>query len=121
MKLLIMLSLRNLFRQKRRNILLGIAMAMGVTILVVANSFSHGISDIMFNKIMRYVTGHVAIRFNERGGVMREIFRDRMRVFETIKNEPVIEEANESIAMFARAIGNGRSDNIILVGVNTKK
>jgi ABC-type lipoprotein release transport system permease subunit len=119
--LLIRLSLRNLLRQKRRNILLGSAMAIGVAILVTANSFSHGISDIMFNKIMRYVTGHVAIRFNERGGVMREIFRDRERILETVKNEPVIEEADESIGMFARAIGNGRSDNIMLVGVNTTK
>lgn len=119
--LLIRLSLRNLLRQKRRNILLGSAMAIGVAILVVANSFSHGISDIMFNKIMRYVTGHVAIRFNERGGVMREIFRDRVRAFEAVKDEPLIEEANESIGMFARAIGNGRSDNIILVGVDTRK
>ncbi|MDP2865240.1 MAG: FtsX-like permease family protein, partial [Elusimicrobiota bacterium] len=119
--LLIRLSLRNLLRQKRRNMLLGSAMAIGVAILVVANSFSHGISDILFNKIMRYVTGHVAIRFNERGGVMREIFRDRVRAFEAVKGEPVIEEANEAIGMFARAIGNGRSDNIILVGVDTSK
>ena len=88
--LLIRLSLRNLLRQKRRNILLGSAMAIGVAILVVANSFSHGISDIMFNKVMRYVTGHVAIRFNERGGVMREIFRDRARVLAAIKDEPGI-------------------------------
>jgi ABC-type lipoprotein release transport system permease subunit len=117
--LLIRLSLRNLLRQKRRNILLGSAMAIGVAILVVANSFSHGISDIMFNKIMRYVTGHVAVRFNERGGVMREIFRDRDRAFAALKDEPLIEEADESIGMFARAIGNGKSDNIILVGVNT--
>jgi len=119
--LLIKLSLRNLLRQKRRNILLGSAMAIGVAILVVANSFSHGISDIMFNKIMRYVTGHVSIRFNERGGVMREIFRDRERAFAAVKNEPVIEEANEAVGMFARAIGNGKSDNIILVGVDTKR
>src|SRR3989338_613301 len=118
--LLIRLSLRNLLRQKRRNIMLGSAMAIGVCILVVANSFSHGISDILFNKIMRYVTGHVAVRFNERGGVMREIFRDRLRAFEAVKGEPLIEEANESIGMFARAIGNGRSDNIILVGADTK-
>jgi len=96
-------------------------MAIGVAILVTANSFSHGISDIMFNKIMRYVTGHVAVRFNERGGVMREIFRDKERVLAAIKNEPVIEEADESIGMFARAIGNGRSDNIVLVGIDTKK
>ena len=119
--LLIRLSLRNLLRQKRRNILLGSAMAIGVAILVTANSFSHGISDIMFNKIMRYVTGHVAIRYNERGGVMREIFRDKARILAAVKDEPLIEKADESIGMFSRAIGSGRSDNIMLVGVDTKK
>ena len=119
--LLIRLSLRNLLRQKRRNILLGSAMAIGVAILVVANSFSHGISDIMFNKVMRYITGHVAIRFNERGGVAREIARDRARIFGAIKGETLIEEADEAVGMFARAIGNGRSDNIIMVGVDTRK
>lgn len=119
--LLIRLSLRNLLRQKRRNIMLGSAMAIGVAILVVANSFSHGISDIMFNKIMRYVTGHVAVRFNERGGVMREIFRDRDRVWEAVKGDPMIKEADESVGMFSRAIGNGKSDNIMMVGVKLKK
>jgi len=119
--LLIRLSLRNLLRQKRRNILLGSAMAIGVAILVVANSFSHGISDIMFNKIMRYVTGHVSVRFNERGGVMREIFRDKERALAAVKGEPVIEESDEAVGMFTRAIGNGRSENIILVGIDTKR
>src|SRR3989339_653377 len=121
MKLLIMLSLRNLFRQKRRNILLGIAMAMGVTILVIANSFSHGISDIMFNKIMRWVTGQVTIRFNEKGRISRELFRDKDRIMTIVKSEPGVEEADEGVGMFMRAIGNGKSDNIILVGVNTKQ
>lgn len=119
--LLIKLSLRNLLRQKRRNMLLGSAMAIGVAILITANAFSHGISDILFNRVMRYVTGHVAVRFNERGGVMREIFRDRDRAWEAVKGEPLIEEADEAVGMFSRAIGNGRSDNIIMVGINTKK
>ncbi|MEI7529018.1 MAG: FtsX-like permease family protein [Elusimicrobiota bacterium] len=119
--LLIKLSLRNLLRQKRRNILLGSAMAIGVAILITANAFSHGISDIMFNKVMRYVTGHVAVRFNERGGVMREIFRDRERAWAAVKGEPVIKDADESIGMFSRAIGNGKSDNIMMVGVKLKK
>jgi len=121
MRFLIMLSLRNLFRQKRRNVLLGIAMALGVMILVIANSFSHGISDIMFNKIMRWVTGQVTVRFNEKGRISRELFRDKARVMAIIKSEPGVEEADEGVGMFMRAIGNGRSDNIILVGVNTKQ
>lgn len=119
MKLIINLALRNLLRQKRRNILLGTAMAIGVTILVLANSFSQGISDIMFNKIMRWVTGQVTVRFNEKGKVYRELFRDKQRVMAIIKSEPEVLEADEGIGMFCRAIGNGKSDNVILVGVNT--
>ncbi|MBI4396107.1 MAG: ABC transporter permease [Elusimicrobia bacterium] len=119
MTLLLRLSLRNLLRQKRRNVLLGTAMALGVMILIVANSFSHGISDIMFNKIMRWVTGHVSVRFNEKGGIMREIFRDRERARAALEGEPDVEQVDESIGYFMRAIGNGKSDNIILVGVNT--
>ncbi|MFH1260203.1 MAG: FtsX-like permease family protein [Elusimicrobiota bacterium] len=119
MFLLIRLSLRNLLRQKRRNILLGMAIALGVMILVMANSFSQGISDIMFNKVMRWVTGQVSIRFNEKGRIMRQMFRDKERVMTVLKNEPEIIEANEGIGMFMRAIGNGKADNIILVGVDT--
>ncbi len=121
MGLLIRLSLRNLLRQKRRNLLLGSAMAIGVAILVTANSFSAGISDIMFNKIMRFVTGHVAVRFNERGGVMREIFRDRERALKLVEGDPAVKEWYETVGMFARAIGNSKSDNIILVGLDTHK
>ncbi|MDQ7773745.1 MAG: ABC transporter permease [Elusimicrobiales bacterium] len=119
--LLLRLALRNLLRQKRRNLMLGSAMAIGVAILVTAGSFSAGVSDIMFNKIMRFITGHVAVRFNERGGVMREIFRDRGRILAAVQGDPLIEEWYESVAMFARAIGNGKSDNIILVGMDASK
>lgn len=49
MKMLLNLSLRNLLRQKRRNIMLGVAIGIGVAILTMAGSFSRGISDIMFN------------------------------------------------------------------------
>lgn len=118
MGLLIRLSLRNLLRQKRRNLLLGSAMAIGVAILVTAGSFSAGISDIMFNRILRYVTGHVSVRFNERGGVMREIFRDGERARAAVRGVPGVEKAEEGVGYFMRAIGNGKSDNIILVGAN---
>lgn len=118
MGLLIRLSLRNLLRQKRRNVLLGSAMAIGVAILVTANSFSAGISDIMFNRIMRYVTGHVSVRFNESGGAWREIFRDRERAFAALRDMPGVQKVDEGVGYFMRAIGNGKSDNIILVGAD---
>ncbi len=121
MKLLTMISLRNLLRQKRRNILLGTAMAFGVMILVIASSFSHGISDIMFNKIVVYVAGHVNVSINEGRGRMSNIFRDKERLARIIKETVGAElsDAEEGLGTFLRAIGNGKAENMVLVGVNT--
>ena len=61
MNYLFTISLRNLFRQKRSNILLGTAIAFGTAILILSNSFAHGISDILFNEIIVYVAGHISV------------------------------------------------------------
>lgn len=98
MKMLFNLSLRNLFRQKRRNLMLGIAIGLGVTILTMASSFSHGIEDIMFNKIVTYVAGHVSVNLNEGFGKRVPIFRDRERLFGIIeKNVEKDAEINRRI------------------------
>lgn len=57
MSMLLKISLRNLLRQKRRNVLLGIGIAFGMSILIMANSFAHGLSDILLNKIIKFMTG----------------------------------------------------------------
>jgi len=122
MKLLFNISLRNLFRQKRRNLMLGTAIGLGVAILIMASSFSRGISDIMFNKIVTYVAGHVAIYVNEGFGKRVPVFRDRERIFSIIeKNVEKDAEIDEAIGFFTRAIGNGKADNMVLVGVETGK
>jgi len=118
-RLLFTISLRNLFRQKRRNILLGIAIAVGVMILVVARSFSAGITDILFNKIVVRVAGHISVAFNEEGKLYRTIFRDKERILSVVKsNIHDIREIEEALAIFNRVIGNGKSDNSILVGID---
>lgn len=122
MKLLIQLALRNLLRQKRRNLMLGTAIAFGMMILVIANSFANGVSDIMFNKIVAYVAGHVSINSNEGSGKRVPVFRDKERLYSIVKSAPeYIEDIDESIGVFLRAIGNGRTDNLIMVGVDTTK
>ncbi len=118
MRLLFTISLRNLFRQKRRNILLGIAIAVGVMILVVARSFSAGITDILFKIVVR-VAGHISVAFNEEGKLYRTIFRDKERILSVVKsNIHDIREIEEALAIFNRVIGNGKSDNSILVGID---
>ncbi len=102
--------------------MLGIAISLGVTILIMASSFSRGIADIMFNKIVSYVAGHVSVNLNEGFGKRVPVFRDRERLFEIVeKNVEKGAEIDESIGIFARAIGNGKADNMVLVGVDTSK
>jgi ABC-type lipoprotein release transport system permease subunit len=119
MNVIFRISLRNLIRQKRRNILLGIAIATGTMLLVMANSFSHGISDTVFNRIMKYVTGQVSVVFSEKGNVWTSVFRDGDRVIDIVKkNVPEMTSFSESIGAMARVIGNGRSENMVLVGID---
>ncbi|OGS19465.1 MAG: hypothetical protein A2219_07700 [Elusimicrobia bacterium RIFOXYA2_FULL_50_26] len=120
---LISISIRNLARQKRRNFFLGLAIAIGMMILVISNAFTNGISDVMFNRIMRWVTGHVTISFNEKGNIRREVCRDRERMISAIMESDgeTVSEIDESIGTFAKAIGNGSADNIILVAVDLSK
>lgn len=115
------IGFRNLLRQKRRNFLLGAAMSVGMAILILANSFSHGISDILFNRLLSFVSGNMSVTFSEGGNRMRQVFRDGGAMQARVRAAlPELVSLEEAIGIFARAIGNSRTDNVILVGVNVK-
>lgn len=118
MGFLILISLRNLLRQKRRNLLLGGAIAVGMAVLAVANAFSHGISDVMFNRIMTYVTGHVSVAFSERGNTMSQVFHDGDRVLALARQAAPGAKVEEAIGVFTRVVGNRATDNVILIGID---
>lgn len=120
MNFIFTISIRNLFRQKKRNILLGISMAFGVMILVTAHSFSHGISDVMMNRVMRYVAGQVNVTFYEKNMIMCNVFRDKARLMEIMnKNSEGVIRVDESVGVIACAIGNGGAQNVMVVGLDT--
>ena len=128
MNLLIKISVRNLFRQKRRNILLGIGIAFGMTILILANAFAHGLSDILLNRIVKLMTGHILVLMQEKPGDNAwGIIRDKDRVMQlieaSIQGDKTISEG-VSTQNFAsgpsrevRALGNGASGMILVNGV----
>jgi ABC-type lipoprotein release transport system permease subunit len=121
MNVLVSISLRNLVRQKRRNILLGSAIAFGMMILLLANSFSHGLSDVIFNRILRYTSGHVSVAFSQNGNMYRMLFKDGDRMMAIAKKEiPDVSGIQEAIGIMARAIGNAATDNVIMVGMDPK-
>jgi ABC-type lipoprotein release transport system permease subunit len=119
MKLLIALSFRNLMRQKRRNLFLGTAIAIGMSVLVVANAFSHGISDVIFNRLLAYMSGNISVSFTREGNRTRQLFPEgEIMLAITRKTLPDLASMEEAIGLFSRAIGNHRTDNVILVGMD---
>jgi len=119
MNYLIKISLRNLLRQKRRNILLGIGIAVGMMILVMANSFSAGITDILMNKIITYITGHIQISMITSNG--RIVFREKERMYKILEeNLKDYLYFQETVTSYCQAIGNGRNDSVPLIGVEPK-
>jgi len=119
MKPIFELGLRNLLRQKRKNLLLGSAIAFGTLTLVVATSFVNGITDTLFNRVIVYMTGHIELHMAERGSQFYSVHRDQARIEKIIRqNVTGIKSINESVTAFTRGIGNGKSDNVLLIGVN---
>jgi len=131
MKLLIKISLRNLLRQKQRSILLGIGIAFGMTILILANAFSHGLSDILLNRIIKTMTGHFMIWSQEKpGDRARGLIRDKDRFIKLIKatvqgdvqvTEAISTQTRGGGRGMSRALGNGASSMIMVVGVSKER
>ncbi|MCU0848624.1 MAG: FtsX-like permease family protein [Spirochaetes bacterium] len=116
MRLILSLGFRNLLRQKRRSFFLGTAICFGMMILVLTNSFSHGISDTLLNRVVVYMTGHMSLTGMEDGSRNRRIIRDKKRFMDLIKtNVRGINKVWEAVGVFARVIGNAKGDNAILV------
>lgn len=112
------ISFRNLTRQKRRNILLGLGIGFGMSILVIANSFANGLSDVLINDIISRVAGHIQIEGNEKS---KGIFRDREKIEKVLANhKDLILEANESIGAFTKIVGNGKSLSAPIIGVTNR-
>lgn len=122
MNINILISLRNLLRQKRRNILLGIGIGFGMMILVMANSFTHGISDILFNKIIVYMAGHIQVTSTEKGAMRSPVIRDREAFILNVTNSLFgVKNVHESVTTFTRAVGNGKSENVVIVGMDISR
>jgi ABC-type lipoprotein release transport system permease subunit len=109
MSLILKISIRNFFRQKRRNFLLGSGIAFGMCVLILANAFSHGISDILLNKIIVRVASHITVNMAKKDTTEREIIRD----VETVKrqihyNVEGVKAITENVLTYGKGLGNGK-------------
>jgi len=118
MKTLFLIAFRNLFRQKRRNVLLGAAIAIGTLVLVLANSFSHGISRTLINDVVSYVAGHTSVGYAHRGQLMSQVMRGGAGWREKIEQIPGVKKVTPTMGTMGRGIGNGKSDNVFVVAID---
>lgn len=116
MGLIFKISIRNLLRQKRRNILLGIAIGIGIMILVITNSYTRGITDIILNKLLVVDYGHVGVTAYENGR-QPSLIRDSERFLNIIKGIEGVKDVRQSVASFNRVIGNGKVEMMNLIGM----
>ena len=112
------IAFRNLVRQFRRNLLLGIGIAVSMCILVITASFTNGLTDILFNKVMVYMTGHIRVIEDSYTTRRSDVIRDTPRFIETIKKTvPGIKRIDVTISAFGRSVGNGKTGLCALVGI----
>ncbi len=122
MSILLRLSFRNIFRQKRRNLLLGIGIAFGMMIFVIANSFSHGMVDVLINDVVSYTFGHLVIQSTV-GVDDSTIVPDKAMIEKIIRKN--VKKADllymgENLGIYGQAIGKGEADNVVIMGVSVK-
>ncbi len=118
LRIVLAISSRNLVRQFRRNLLLGVCIAVGMAILVVTASFTSGLTDILFNKVMVYMTGHIRVVEDSYTTRRSDVIRDMPRFLKIIKDTvPGIVRVDQVVSTFGRSVGNGKTGMMALVGI----
>ena len=121
MNLILRISLRNLLRQKRRNLLLGVGIGFGMMVLVIAHSFTQGLSDVILNRLIVDFFGHVMVVVREKVGNYPSslIIRDKDELIERITTRlDGVKEVREAVSTtLVKAVGNGVSVFTVLMGV----
>jgi len=107
------ISFRNLVRQFRRNLLLGIGITVSMCVLVVTTSFTSGLSDILFNRVLVFMTGHIAVQQMQYTTRRTDVIRDKDRLIGLIRqNVEGIKSIDEGVGAFGRTIGNGKTGEV---------
>jgi ABC-type lipoprotein release transport system permease subunit len=112
------IAFRNLMRQFRRNVLLSAGIAVGMCILVITASFTSGLTDIIFNKVLVYMSGHIKVVVDEYTSRRSDVIRDTARFTKVIRdNVDGIRTIDPQISAFGRIVGNGKTGLVALVGI----
>jgi len=122
MKITLLLGLRNIFRQKRRNFLLALIISFGMAVLIMSGSISDGMMDIMLNNMLVNWVGHIQVTIFEKLDKNGNIIRNRDKLTRILmKNLHDVKTLKESFDLWPRVIGNGRAADLYLASVEPSK
>jgi len=118
MRIIFRIAVRNLVRQKRRNILLGTGIAFGIMALFISQSYTKGLSDVLINSVIANLYGHIQVSVTEKSQKSIPIIRDKNSVIDTIKRTvDNVNSCKESISTLTRAVGNDNGSLMMIVGI----
>jgi ABC-type lipoprotein release transport system permease subunit len=117
----LLLSGRNLLRHTRRTVILGGALAVITTLLVLLNSLSAGIEGAMMESATALMTGHVNVGgfFKITAGSAAPLVSDYPKVLEAARAQvPELDYAVVRGRGFAKVVSDTASMDIVLSGVD---
>lgn len=118
MNVILKISVRNLVRQKRRNLLLGMSIAFGMGVLVMVNAIGTGFVDLIINKMVERISGHILVNMSEKDHKEWKIIRDKERIKQVIlKNIDGVKVIHERVGAHGKAIGNGKAMYAVVFGI----
>lgn len=121
MKLILRIAFRNLFRQKSRSILIGLAILVSVIFVSMFSSLNKGIGYNVMNAIVdSNIYGHFGVYGTEKDGKKnRAIIRDRDAMVELIKeNIRNVKDVKDVLIGPSFAVGNGQGSLLLIMGVS---
>lgn len=121
MKLVLLIAFRNLFRQKSRSILIGLAICISVTYMILGESLANGLYSNVINKLVESnILSHVSVNMIEKyNSTSHTIVRDKDAMIKKIKDSmPNVKEVKENLYTRAFAIGNGQGSILGLTGIS---
>lgn len=113
------LAFKNIFRNRRRSVTLGVNYAVVTLILVLLFAFSEGATQNIENNLVRSSAGHITITGQyARDGRIYQGIPDTMKVVQTARNTLGNVEAVPRYLMMSTLYFNGLSKRLTFVGID---
>ncbi len=121
--MIIKFGIKNVFRNKRRTILSGLAIGVGLTSMIVADGFMVGMMDNLVGSVIETFTGDGQIHaegFKENFEVEKYI-KDASKLVEKLEQEKVIKQVTTRTQTFGMISSPDNFVNIGVVGIEPEK